>query len=59
MNCCEVFRTLRWKENLSLQVASCLRELADKMNEDTLLVINAEYVSRITLKILYEILLNT
>ncbi len=56
LNCCQVFRTLQWKVGLPLRVTSYVRELADKMNVDVSLLMNAEQVSRITLKILYEIL---
>lgn len=56
LNCCQVFRTLQWKESLPRQVTSCVRALADKMNVDACLLMNAEQVSRITLKVLYEML---
>ena len=56
MNCCQVFRTLQWKESLPLQVTSYVQALADEMIADTCLVMNAEQVSRITLKVLYEML---
>jgi hypothetical protein len=56
MNCCQVFRTLRWKESLSPQVDSCIRAFAVKINEDPSFVINAEYVSRSTLRIIYQLL---
>ena len=56
MNCCQVFRTLRWKETLPLQVASCLEALADKINNDSSLVMNAELVSRSALQVLYELI---
>lgn len=56
LNCCQVLRTLRWKEQIPLQVASCVQVLADKMNRDPSLIIDAEKISRMTLKVLYEIL---
>ena len=56
LNCCQVFRTLQWKENLPEQVTSYVRALAEEMNVDASLVMNAEQVSRITLNVLYEML---
>lgn len=56
LNCCQVFRTLQWKESLPVQVTSYVRALADEMKVDACLVMNAEQVSRITLKVLYEML---
>ncbi|STX50821.1 Cytochrome P450 [Legionella busanensis] len=56
MNCCQVFRTLRWKENIPLQVNSHIQMLASDMHLNPSLVIDAEQVSRIVLRVLYEIL---
>jgi hypothetical protein len=56
INCCQVFRTLRWKENISSYMTSCIQDLADDMSLDQSLVLNAEQVSRITLRVMYEIL---
>ena len=56
MNCCQVFRTLRWKEQIPLQVTAFIQALADAMRLDQSLVMDAEQVSRITLKVLYKIL---
>ncbi len=56
MNCCQVFRTLRWKEQIPLQVTASVQALADEMCLNPSLVMNAEQVSRIALNVLYEIL---
>jgi len=56
MNCCQVFRTLRWKEKIPLHVKTCIHALSDEMRLDPSLVIDAEQVSRIALNVLYEIL---
>ncbi len=56
LNCCQVFRTLQWKESLPLQVTSYVRALADEMSVDARCMMDAEQVSRTTLKILYEML---
>ena len=54
MNCCQVLRTVRWKEKIPLQVVSCIQVLVDEMSLDQSLVVNAEQVSRIALKVFYE-----
>lgn len=56
LNCCQVFRTLRWKENIPLQVNSHIQTLACEMHHNSSLVMNAEQISRIALRVLYEIL---
>ena len=56
MNCCQVFRTLRWKEKIPLKVTASVQALVDAMRLDQSLVMDAEQVSRIALSVLYEIL---
>ena len=56
MNCCQVFRTLRWKENIPWKVRTMIQALADASRHDPSLVMDAEQVSRMTLNVLYEIL---
>jgi len=56
LNCCQVFRTLQWKDSLPLQVTFYVQALADEMSIDPCRVMSAEQVSRITLKVLYEML---
>jgi hypothetical protein len=56
MNCCKLFRTLQWKNQTPLQVTSCVQVLADEINHNSSLLINAEQISRIVLKVIYEII---
>ncbi len=56
MYCCQVFRKLRWKEHIPLQVTAHVQRLAEAMRLDPSLVMGAEQVSRITLNVLYELL---
>ncbi len=56
MNCCQVFRTLKWKEKIPLQMSAFVQTLANAMHLDQSLVMDAEQVSRIALKVLYAIL---
>ncbi|WP_419421379.1 cytochrome P450 (plasmid) [Legionella sp. D16C41] len=59
MNCCQVFRTLRWKEVTPLLVNSAIQILANEVQLNPSLIINAEQISRIVLRVLYEILFET
>ena len=56
LNCCHVFRTLRWKDNLPQQVDSYMQALKETASNDHCWVMNAEQISRITLKVIYELL---